>query len=1117
MEIFVAIAATSPLNSSTDEHSLLAIKSHIIASDPNNTLASNWSTGTDFCTWIGITCSRKHPRVTELDLYNMGLQGTIAKEIGNLSFLTMLILANNNLSGSIPSSLGDLTKLELFDLSYNRLSGKIPLSLGQLSNLEYVDIYHSSLDGTVFEDHFANLSKLSTLVVSSLKFKLRLDWVPPFQLRQLSLVSCDIGGQFPQWVQMQKELEYLQIGNCSISDTLSNSLYNSKNLTACFMFNGSLPDSLCEIKSLQVMDLSKNHLSGNIPGCLGNLQGLEFMKLSSNEISGVVPNSIGGAYSLEWLHLNNNNLTGKLPYTMKNCTKLKVVDIGDNMFSGNLPKWIGNHLLDLRVLRLRNNKFHGQIPLEVCQLLKLQMLDLANNNLTGGIPNCFSNFSGMVVNPKSNNEHFPTNYGGYWNAESFTEVLKGQEREYSDKISRLLVNLDVSNNILVGEIPWELTRLSGLHGLNLSHNHLVGKILEKIGDMKSMESLDLSDNNLSGTIPSSLSDLSSISRLNLSYNNLSGKVSTGRQLQTLDYPSIYEGNPQLCGAPLPKKCEEASMVPSITDNHVAANEGDNIIDDKVLLSIVIISGIATRFWGVIGVLVFNKRCRQAYFEFAEERIIRRLFGVRRHSPIVTSTKKDDKNKTHNSLPIITQPPHYRSELQSGPVSHPGTVPFQWEHTPGISKEETKPTTPNLNRPPIAPGLPPGRYPKSSIVNLPHEASSSETSESGDSDEAYVDALDTLSRTESYFLNCSMSGLSGMDMEPYRSFATDPKTREFMMDRFLPAAMAMVSDTTQYAPKKQQSQEVKKIVVHMDKPSLRYGPGFAKRYSHFQEEERKEESDEEYDQHGNMPSVCGLLPRFCFLNPVPAMSVRTRVRISSGNKIQPRSSSSGSYTENEWKSDITDIQSVDKIPEAELKENKSILRNESSQIESHNTSTHCGYGSNGKDLKFFKELLTDQESQNEIDSRSRVVEKILYVDTIHDSREEGNDIMMKRMNEVEAIDSASEDIKKFVSVDEEAKMLSNSHGFRIVSSIDNSNEKRGIETQRENRDHFDLDSTTTEKSHQKYSHQFPVPPPLPKSPSDSWLSRTLPKNVALRSYRGSSTNPQNKFPKASTVL
>ncbi|KAL3848742.1 hypothetical protein ACJIZ3_010624 [Penstemon smallii] len=652
LEIFVAAAATSPLNSSTDEHSLLAIKSHIITYDPNNILASNWSLGTDFCTWIGVTCSRKHLRVTWLDLSNMGLQGTIAKEIGNLSFLRMLVLANNKLSGTIPSSVGDLRKLELLDLSSNRLSGGVPLSLGQLSNLKYLYLSFSSLDGTVFEDHFAKLEKLSWLSLNSIKFKVKLDWVPPFQLEQLALISCDIGGQFPQWVRTQKELMILTMENCSISDTLSNFLNNFQNLTALYLpnnhiqgplpknisqmlpflesfildqnrINESLPDSLCEMKSLEFMDFSRNHLSGNLPGCLGNLHNLISMKLSFNEISGGVPNSIDGASSLQWLLLNNNSLTGKLPFSMKNCTKLIVLDIGDNMIAGDLPKWIGNYMLDLRVLILRNNNFSGLIPFEVCQLPKLQILDIANNNLTGGIPDCVGNLSSMVVNPESHDDPFYYDLDGP--LETFTEVLKGQEREYSYKISRYVVNLDVSNNNLVGKIPWELTRLSGLIGLNLSHNHLVGKIPERIGDMKSMESLDLSNNNLSGTIPSGLSDLSSISHLNLSHNNLSGQIPIGRQLQTLENPSIYEGNPQLCGAPLPKKCEEASMVPSITNNHVAANEGDDIIDDKVLFSGVIICGFATGFWGVIGVLFFNKRWREAYFEFAEEKISR-LFG-----------------------------------------------------------------------------------------------------------------------------------------------------------------------------------------------------------------------------------------------------------------------------------------------------------------------------------------------------------------------------------------------------------------------------------------------------------------------------------------------------------
>lgn len=40
----------------------------------------------------------------------------------------------------------------------------------------------------------------------------------------------------------------------------------------------------------------------------------------------------------------------------------------------------------------------------------------------------------------------------------------------------------------------------------------------------------------------------------MSYNNFSGQTPTGNQLQTLNDPSIYAGNPYLCGDPLPKKC-----------------------------------------------------------------------------------------------------------------------------------------------------------------------------------------------------------------------------------------------------------------------------------------------------------------------------------------------------------------------------------------------------------------------------------------------------------------------------------------------------------------------------------------------------------------------------------
>ncbi|KAK4487053.1 hypothetical protein RD792_006368 [Penstemon davidsonii] len=124
----ICLAASPDLNSSTDEHSILAIKSHIITSYPNNILATNWSQGTSFCTWIGVTCSRRRPRVTALNLFNMSLEGTIAKEIGNLSFLTYLNIRNNTFNGVIPDEIGNLRRLRVLEMSFNQLSGEIPPS-----------------------------------------------------------------------------------------------------------------------------------------------------------------------------------------------------------------------------------------------------------------------------------------------------------------------------------------------------------------------------------------------------------------------------------------------------------------------------------------------------------------------------------------------------------------------------------------------------------------------------------------------------------------------------------------------------------------------------------------------------------------------------------------------------------------------------------------------------------------------------------------------------------------------------------------------------------------------------------------------------------------------------
>ncbi|QCE05773.1 LRR receptor-like serine/threonine-protein kinase FLS2 [Vigna unguiculata] len=92
-----------------------------------------------------------------------------------------------------------------------------------------------------------------------------------------------------------------------------------------------------------------------------------------------------------------------------------------------------------------------------------------------------------------------------WYEQDVREVMKGIELEYTRNL-KLVVNLDLSNNNLIGTIPEEITSLGALLGLNLSYNRLSGHIPKRIGDMKSLESLDLSHDQLSGAISESFID-----------------------------------------------------------------------------------------------------------------------------------------------------------------------------------------------------------------------------------------------------------------------------------------------------------------------------------------------------------------------------------------------------------------------------------------------------------------------------------------------------------------------------------------------------------------------------------------------------------------------------------
>uniref|UniRef100_A0A7N2MTJ2 Leucine-rich repeat-containing N-terminal plant-type domain-containing protein n=2 Tax=Quercus lobata TaxID=97700 RepID=A0A7N2MTJ2_QUELO len=584
-----------------------------------------------------------------------------------------LYLDNNHIMGSFPD-LTTFSSLRVLLLSHNRLSGTIPESLGKQSNLEILYIGDNLFKGVISEAHFSKLTKLKLFQIynNTLVVNFSSNWAPPFQLEQLYLVSCQLASGLPKWLQTQKSYYWLDLSNSTISDTLSNSYWifpthlhyinlshnqinghipnlalessfpfaidlNSNKLEGeipPFVFKGSHLDlsnnmfsklalSLCEANnnSLKFLDLSNNHLSGEIPNCWMHFEGLKILKLANNHFHGKIPSSVGSLIKIETLDLGNNNFSGELPSTLKKCTKLIFLDLRNNSLSGPIPMWLGRSHPNLVVLFLRSNQFYGRMPSHLCHLTHLQILDLALNRITESIPRCLNNLTSLTDTKSPNvaiNHSYELLSSRY--VDQTIWMWKGREYFYRN-ILALVKGIDLSSNKLSEVIPEEIVMLDGLISLNLSRNLLTGKITSDIKLLRSLEVLDLSDNKLCGEIPSTLSLIDGLNSLNLRNNNLSGRIPTGPQLSTFN-ASSYEGNPNLCGFPLPKNClgEETPQNPTVNPT-VNGSSGDASMQDEkdgfitrgFYVSAAI--GFVVGFWGVFGTLLLNRSWRLSYFKF----------------------------------------------------------------------------------------------------------------------------------------------------------------------------------------------------------------------------------------------------------------------------------------------------------------------------------------------------------------------------------------------------------------------------------------------------------------------------------------------------------------------
>ena len=280
-------------NRQTDSLALVALY--------NSTYGEDWANNTNWLvpdakidTWFGLTVLNE--RVTQLELNDNLLNGTLPSEIGDLTKLLVLNCSGNMLGGAIPTQIGNLIMLQSIDLHKNLFNGTIPKTIENLTDLQFINFRENRLEGSI-PSEIGNLSYLQTL----------------------DLRENEITGEIPESAGKLTNLQFLYLNNNNL--------------------RGSLPSSIDNLVQLTDLYLNDNELT-DIPLEIMTLTGIVNLEVRNNLLCGISDASLItwlSGYDPEWNNFQNCRSTSNV-FVLRNTFNEVAIELSsDGFFIINVP------------------------------------------------------------------------------------------------------------------------------------------------------------------------------------------------------------------------------------------------------------------------------------------------------------------------------------------------------------------------------------------------------------------------------------------------------------------------------------------------------------------------------------------------------------------------------------------------------------------------------------------------------------------------------------------------------------------------------------------------------------------------------------------------------------